>query len=209
MPNRFEVLDGPAGADAFDDGFFVRVQMLGNEPEDRSPDHLLGGVTENSGGGLFQLVMIPLRSLLMITSSEEATIAASSPRRLVLSRSSFFCLAKIRHIPDRAEDLSFRPVDSRLKIAAQFDSAECPVGAVHETFKVKRRTLLQCPFHCFSKCIMEIRMQEIPQELRSVDWPFFPGPTEISHRRDHFPSFPGLPRYPRQIRPAAQPRWPI
>ncbi len=37
---------------------------------------------------LFQLVMMPFKSLLKITSSEDATIAASSPRCFALSRSS-------------------------------------------------------------------------------------------------------------------------
>jgi hypothetical protein len=50
--NCFEMLDGSVGTDAFEDDVFVRVQMLGNELEDGSPNHFLGGITEDPGGSI-------------------------------------------------------------------------------------------------------------------------------------------------------------
>ena len=38
--------------------------------------------------------------------------------------------------------------------------------------------MLERSLHCLSKSIMEIRMQEISQELSAIDWPFFTGPAE-------------------------------
>ena len=48
MAKCLEVFYAPAGTDILHDDFFVRVEMLGNELQDRSPNHFLCGITEDS-----------------------------------------------------------------------------------------------------------------------------------------------------------------
>ena len=80
--NGFEVIDALAGANPGEDDGLVGLQLVRDEGEDGGADHLLTGVSKDAGGGGFQLVILPVRSLLMMASSEDSMIAANSLRRL-------------------------------------------------------------------------------------------------------------------------------
>jgi hypothetical protein len=63
------------------------VDPLGrHEDRDRTAHHFFGLVAEHLRAPMFQLVMLPIRSLLMMASSDETTIAA---RRAVASSAAF------------------------------------------------------------------------------------------------------------------------
>ena len=79
-----KMLDPASGTDVFHDCLFIGVKILRNELQNRRADHLVCGITEKTRGCNIPTFMMPFRSLLTITSSEDSTIAASSPRRLEL-----------------------------------------------------------------------------------------------------------------------------
>src|ERR1700691_101860 len=116
--------------------------MLRNKPEDRSPDHLLGCVAEKPGGRI-----VPAGDDSIEILADDYVLRGGNDCRqftqaLGAVAERFFRLSKLGHIPDGAEDFSFRTSGFRLKVSSQFDPAERPVGAVHEPFKTEWRTVL-------------------------------------------------------------------
>ena len=70
------MLDALAPPDAFENRGLLVLAVRRNQDRDRLADDLLGRIAEIRSAPLFQLVMMPLRSLLMMASSEDSTMEA-------------------------------------------------------------------------------------------------------------------------------------
>lgn len=71
------MIDAVSAADAPENEVFFVAALIGDERQDRDcPTISAGEKPNNRSAALFQLVTVPLRSLLMIASSDDSTIAA-------------------------------------------------------------------------------------------------------------------------------------
>ena len=74
---RLEVVDPFAPDERCEDGGLFLKPIGRQQHRDRTADGLLRRIAEDAFGALFQLMIVPLRSLLMMASSDDSTIAAS------------------------------------------------------------------------------------------------------------------------------------
>ena len=77
-PLGFEMIDPLPGLEAGDDPVFLADAIRRNHQRDVAPDRLVGAIAEEPLGAAFQVWMMPSSDLLMMASSDDSTMEASS-----------------------------------------------------------------------------------------------------------------------------------